>query len=170
METLTTFKINIKSGEIEISGSESFVEKQIENLQETLALCFSSNDVKDKTEDASNKIDESLSSIDENTKKKELKMTSSFGEWLHLFTDDLTEVDRALIGGYYLQKNSETNDFKTYDLNKILSEHGIKLSNTSLFIASLLPKKLAFISKRDGKLKRFRVSQDGEDYLKTLMR
>jgi hypothetical protein len=71
---------------------------------------------------------------------------------------------------YYVQNDSEQNDFKTSEVNKSLKEHGIKLSNPSTSLKRLVEKKLLFQTRKNGSLKLMRVSQDGMSLLRTLFR
>jgi NACalpha-BTF3-like transcription factor len=169
MENVTRVKINLKSGEIEISGDEQFVEKQIEKLDEIVAL-MNLKDVNNTDEEAKEKIEEALANVDDTTKNKSLDIPTSIGEWLHSFKDDFTDLDKVLAVGYYLQKSSPENDFKTSQVTKALKEHGYNLSNPTMSLNYLSDKKLVFLNRKVGVLKFMRVSADGEKYLKSLKR
>jgi NACalpha-BTF3-like transcription factor len=169
MENVTRVKINLKSGELEISGSEQFVEKQIEKLDEIVAL-MNFKETQTADEEAEEKIEEALASADDATKNKSLDIPTSIGEWLHSFKDDLADMDKVLAVGYYMQKSSPENDFKTSQVTKALKEHGYNLSNPTMSLNYLSEKKLVFQNRKVGVLKFMRVSADGEKYLKTLKR
>ncbi len=89
---------------------------------------------------------------------------------MHQFRDDVNDLDKGLITALFVQKQAATNDFKTSEVNKSLKDHGIKLSNPSVTLNRLVSKKLLFQTRKDGKLKYFRVSTDGQKHLDTLKR
>ena len=97
-------------------------------------------------------------------------MPNSFGEWRHRFPDNLTNADMALVAAYYTQKHSEQNEFKTSEVNKMLQDHGVKLSNASYYVRQLPDNKLAFQVGKSGVVSRYRVSNEGEKRLKDLAR
>ena len=101
---------------------------------------------------------------------KGLDVPSTFGEWLHKFKADLSDLDKALITAYYIQSESPDNDFKTSQVNNSLKNHGIKLANPSETLHRLSTKKLLFQTRKVGKLKLMRVSADGIKHLKSLLR
>lgn len=168
-------KINFKTGEIELEGSEQFVSNQlaaIDTIAEYMALLIA-NDSKDDGD--SIEEEEEIAAVAEEEEEKlvtageqDLHMPDTFGEWFHGFKDDVNDLDKALITAYYEQKQSPENDFKTSAVNQSLQEHGIKLSNPSSSLKRLAAKKLLFQTRKVGKLKYMRVSADGVKHLKTL--
>lgn len=173
MET-TRVKINLYSGEIELEGSEKFVENQLENLDSIIELISSvrkteknkvSHDINNEQESSDNDIDDQP-----NTNPKGISVPSSFGEWMHKFRDDVNDLEKCLLTAYYVQNGSPQNDFKTREVNDSLKEHGIKLSNPSTSLKRLVEKKLLFQTRKNGAVKFMRVSQDGMQLLKSLLR
>lgn len=166
-------KINIETGEIEIEGSQQFIEQQLDNLENIIEIISNvkNNNLNEEfdelIEEKKQEEDEKISNVGEQS----LEVTDTFGEWFHKFNDDLTEDDYALIAAYFVQKKeSKKDEFKTSQITSKLKEHGIKLSNTSRSLKSLRDKKLAFQTRRDGGLILYRVSADGIKYLKSLLR
>lgn len=87
-----------------------------------------------------------------------------FGEYLHFLPQSATEVDRMLAAGFYLQQLSTDDSFATGDANKRLAEHGIKIGNASQCVRQSLTARRVFSVQRG----RFRVSQQGRAYLRQL--
>lgn len=89
---------------------------------------------------------------------------------MHGFKEDVNDIQKALITARYVQSKSETNDFKTADVNKSLKDHGIKLSNPSRSLQLLSEKKYMFQTRKVGSLRYMRVSTDGQKHLEILKR
>ena len=115
-------------------------------------------------------MEETFPNVELSTKKTNSKIIvpEAFGEWLTMFKDDLLDIDKALLTAYYVQQQSQQNEFKTSDVNAALLEHGIKLSNPSRDLTYLTKKKYMFQTRKDGASSIKRVSASGEEYLKTL--
>ena len=88
---------------------------------------------------------------------------------MHRFPSDISDQDAVLLTSIYVQRQSEANEFKTAEVNKMLMEHGVKVSNTSTSLNRLVSKKLLFQTRKDGKLKFLRVSKDGEAKIEELL-
>ena len=175
VEALTKLYINIKSGEISIEGSEDFVSRQIDNIEDIVSLIQSDlpqNTIPSNGEETVEATDPTVvESTDIISKSNgELTVPDVFGEWLQMFNDDITGQDKALITAYYVQQDSEHKDFKTAQINKSLKDHGIKLANTSSTLKEIESKKLIFQTRKVGKLSFKRVSEGGVKYLKTILR
>jgi len=173
MGDVTRVKINLLSGEIEFEGTESFVNAQLANLKDLIAvISIEGKGQRDSThkralnEQQDNVIgakdnEPSIGQID--------ALPESFGEWLNKFPKGMNGSDQILIAGYYLQKKSETNDFKTGDANKLLKEQGIKLANPADSLKKLSSSKRVFVNSKNGKLSMYRVSQSGEEHIISLL-
>ncbi len=169
-------KINFKTGEVELEGSEQFVQSQLANIDsiaEYMALLASNNSVDDR-----NIVEqEEIAAVVEEEQEKlisvgdqGLQVPNTFGEWSHGFKSDVNDLEKALITAYYVQKQAPQDDFKTSEVNKSLQEHGVKLANPSNSLNRLSERKLLFQTRRNGKLKYMRVSSDGVNHLKSLRR
>lgn len=170
MTSSVKFKLNVKTGEIEVEGSEAFVERQIQSL-EALVQLMGLRTVMDRDEIESSTSSTPLEFVEVvESQQKANNPPESFGEWMHTFQTDLSDHDKALITASFVQMQSSTNDFKTSEVNSALKDHGIKLSNPSVSLKRLGDKKLMFQTRKVGKLKFMRVSQDGQTHLATLKR
>lgn len=172
MTDLAKVRINLSSGEIEIQGSEEFVERQLENLEtiiETVGFLAPTDEENNLTEDEQIEKETQEEVEKSSTGTDDLSVPDNFGEWLHKFPRELSENDLALLTGYYVQRNSEDSDFKTLDVNKHLKEQGIKLSNTSRAAQRLAEAKQTFVTRKKGRMAFYRVSRDGKVHLKSLL-
>ena len=169
-------RINFKTGEVELEGSEQFVQGQLANIDaiaDYIALLSTNNSLDEESiveqEEIAAVAEEEQEKL-ASTSERELQVPNTFGEWLHGFRDDINDLEKALITAYYVQKQSPQNDFKTSEVNKFLQDHGVKLSNPSNSLTRLAEKKLLFQTRKNGKLKYMRVSSDGVNHLKSLRR
>lgn len=163
MSETTRFKLNLRTGEVEIEGSEEFVERQIQNLEALVELI--EPEVVNESDEA---IEQESLQSENNGAGSNSDIPETFGEWLHSFKSDVNDLDKALITARYVQSQSETNDFKTSEVNKSLKEHGIKLSNPSTSLKRLIEKKYLFQTRKKGSLKFMRLSVDGQTYLDSI--
>lgn len=166
MADLAKFKLNLKTREVEIEGSEAFVERQIRSL-ETIFETLSQNDCDSRHADEDESV-EKVANIKSGDKPMTDSMPATFGEWMHSFKTELTDLDKALITAKYVQLKSPENDFKTAEVNTALKEHGIKLSNPSGTLKRLAGKKYLFQTRKVGKLRFMRLSTDGQEILESL--
>ena len=166
------FKLNLKTGEVEIEGSEEFVERQVHALEALVELMdlhqSSSSGSESNGVGEEDDSDGNVSGVEKPKNAEE--MPSSFGEWMHSFKVELTDLDRALLTARYVQFSSPSNDFKTSEVNKSLKDHGVKLSNPSVSLKRLGEKKYLFQTRKVGKLRFMRVSADGQKYIESLRR
>lgn len=163
-------KVNFVSGEFEIAGEKEFVTDQIDNPGKI------SNLVKELHKEFSSKEMIGTGNVNLETNlelddtKNDIKSAETFGEWFQKFKKDLTDTDKALITAYYIQKNSSDNEFKTIEVTKTLKDYGIRLSNTSLFLNNLQSQGYIFPTEKKGNVMYRRVSKDGYENLKTLIK
>lgn len=165
MSDASKIRINLKSGEIEIQGSEEFVERQIDNLETLLELLASPyEDISSREKESADQ--NGIAPESENVTSSDFPET--FGEWFHGFPRDINDLDKTLAAAYFIQRHSEGNEFKTSEITKILKQHGIRLSNTSSSIKRLVTKKHIFPTRKSGKISYFRVSRTGEEHLNSI--
>jgi hypothetical protein len=87
-----------------------------------------------------------------------------FGEFYSEFRPDITDVDKVLIAGAFVQSKEPDRIFSTKTANQLLLDQNIKVANASVNVRRLIQMKRVFVVS-DGK---FRVSANGFDYLKSL--
>lgn len=157
MENSARIRVNLSTKEYEVEGSEQFVKEYAEKIENQLLNLTSERLSGPK----------STSDFEENgslqvTQKEDIPET--FGEYLNSFSKVNTDVDRVLLAGYFIQRQSTENSFITRDASKLLLEQGIKPANTTRCITNNKnTKKVIVLSKG-----RFRVSQIGIEYIKNL--
>ncbi len=87
-----------------------------------------------------------------------------FGEFYSEFRSDVTDVDKVLIAGAFVQGKESDRTFSTKAANQLLLDQNIKVANASENVRRLTQTKRVFVVS-DGK---FRVSAAGFEHLKTL--
>ena len=162
---MTKFRFVSALGEFEFEGSEEYVERNISKL-DTFIKILTTSGIHKKQEI---KKQQEIQTGNE-TFSDELNVPAIFGEWMNSFkAKDLTDLDKALITAFYIQKKSPTNEFKTNEITTALSDNGIKIANPSGTLKRLSDKKYMFQVRKDGKIIYKRVSDIGEKKLKELL-
>ncbi len=152
----TRVRINLAQAEIEIEGSEGFVESYRPRLEALLDRL-----PREPVPERAPVADAAPPAMSATVTRAEL---GPFGEFLHHLPTGATEVDRMLAAGYYLQQLAADESFATGDANRRLAEHGIKIGNPSQCVRQSLTARRVFAVSRG----RFRVSQSGRAYLRQL--
>jgi hypothetical protein len=153
-------RINLAQAEIEVEGTEAFIEgfrPQIDALLERLPEARATLAVGARATPPAAVTATRLAAA------SPLELPP-FGEYLHHLPTSATEVDRMLAAGFYLQQLAADDSFATGDANKRLAEHGIKIGNPSQCVRQSLTARRVFAVTRG----RFRVSQQGRAYLRQL--
>jgi len=150
-ERQARFRISVDGSEIEIDGSEAFVREHLEKFGDIL------RSVRDRPP---------LEAVAEQTVASESVAPSmvvpvQFGEYLARFPKSITDVDRVLIAGHFVQTQSADKAFRTGEANSLLKEQGIKVANASNCITR---------NKKTGRVfsvagRKYRISQAGLDWI-----
>lgn len=160
MTERSRIRINLAQSEIEVEGSEAFIESfrpQLDALLERLPEARATLAAKPEAPP------ERAPATPRPAATTPLELPP-FGEYLHHLPTSATEVDRMLAAGFYLQQLASDDSFATGDANKRLAEHGIKIGNPSQCVRQSLTARRVFAVARG----RFRVSQQGRAYLRQL--
>lgn len=161
-------RVDFSQGELEIEGTESFVERNLELIEE---LEPPSEVEKNSTHITNGRGENGNPPSSAHVSSKLPKVPDHFGEWFHIYNDsDLTQVDQALIAGYYVQYHSEQDEFTTGTVDEVLSEVNINLTNTSDSIQRLIESGRAYKTQEESNKQHYRVSsREGYDYLEGLI-
>ena len=160
------FRINVQSGEIEIQGSEEFVERQLQRIDEII----------EKTVLEFAAIQGEAGEVPENEPREEpdepatsdSEVPEAFGEWLVKFPKELNDQEKALVAGYFLQHHSGKS-FTSAEVSNLLREQGIIIPSPSTQLKRLAEKKLIFVDKREGRSFYYKVSRKGQEYIHAKM-
>jgi hypothetical protein len=160
-------KINLKIGQVEISieGPPDFVSAQYDKVEAHLKTYSEmSTKIVQSDEDEGNQNNGNSSRVSDET------LPETFGEWLNKIPNQTSDTQKAILAGYYVQKSSEDNSFRARDVNKILKDHSLKLSNSSVFLKNAADSKKLFQVSKTGKEPHYRVSRETEDTLVKLLK
>ena len=156
MEQSARLRINLTTREIEIEGSEAFVREYAEKFEELVAsLANPPAPAGDAPTPEHAPADAPLAA----------GLPSTFGEYLHMFPSDITDLDKMLIAGYYVQSQSQDNSFATANAHNLLKEQGIRLANAADCVKKNQKAKRIFALERG----RFRVSKSGGEHISALL-
>ena len=87
-----------------------------------------------------------------------------FGEFYSQFRSDITDVDKVLIAGAFVQAKEADRTFTTKAANQLLIDQNIKVANASENVRRLTQTKRVFVVSAG----RFRVSTTGSEHLNSL--
>jgi hypothetical protein len=87
-----------------------------------------------------------------------------FGEFYAEFRSDITDVDKVLIAGAFVQGKEPDRSFTTKAANQLLMDQNIKVTNASENVRRLTQMKRVFVVST----RKFRVSASGFEYLQTI--
>lgn len=162
-------RINLSQAEIEIEGSEEFVEKHLMKVEDYLQL--SNTIISSKPGVNGNQSsDDPHTTILKKSEDSNKQLPEIFGEWIHKLPTNAIDQIKVLFAGYYIQKHSgEGNCFSASAANQVLKEHGIKIANVSTTIKRLTDAKRIFqIGKVEG-FNNYRLTRESEQEIITLL-
>lgn len=172
MESKARIRIAVNGGEFEIEGSEDFVNSYADTikgftkvLKEAPAHTGSDQEAGTGRQYNMFESSEPKAAAPVHTQNDKL-VASSFGELYYKAPKSISKTDIVLLASYYIQSKNDEGTFTTQEVNKLLREHGIDLTNTSHFNKLNQDYKKVF-KMRQG---RYKVSEEGVDHLKTILR
>jgi hypothetical protein len=179
MRDIFRIRIKTKTGEIEIEGTERFVESKMETLPKLMnkmdVVLAGKAVVKPKSV-AANKlvkqaIDKTTSSLKTTASDSgKVVVPNNFSQWYGKFPEKLRQADQLLIAAYYVQHRSPDYVFKSFLANQTLENSGISLASLDASLNRLVNEQLVLISKQAGKLTLHKVSLKGKRYLIDLIK
>ena len=153
---MARLRVNLAQGEFEVEGSEEFVGRYAERIEDLLGRLGGRPTPAGPA--PSPAVPDPLPSVAEGSDEP------PFGELLQTLPRNATDVDRMLLAGLHLQRRAADRTFATADANRLLLEHGVKLGNPSQSVKQNLVAKRAFAVQRG----RYRVAQGGLGHLEQL--
>jgi len=170
-------KLDIRIGDIriELEGPSDFVSNHYDKIEKHLETYVKLSKTTTKTVKQEN--NPTIPTTNETVQEQEVdndstvsssELPETFGEWLNAIPKDTSDTRKALLAGYYTQLNSAEGTFRSRDISKLLKEHSIKLSNTSMFVRGLAKSKKTFQHSKNGSEANYKVSRDTETELKKM--
>ncbi len=172
MESKARIRIAVNGGEFEIEGTEDFVNSYGDTIKAFTKILKEAPALSQAEQDAVNASGRQFSIFEAPEPKAvshdpNVKLSvASFGELYYKAPKSISKTDIVLLASYYIQSKNDEGTFTTQEVNKLLREHGIDLTNTSHFNKLNQDYKKVF-KMRQGK---YKVSEEGVDHLKTILR
>ena len=153
-ETHIKIRANRSTGELEVEGPAELVDEWWSKIWPEIG---SGGTVAATTEIA--RPHHSRSTVAANGQVPEV-----FGEFFHEFRSDVSDVDKMLIAGAFVQDKDADHTFTTKAANQLLLDQNTKLTNASECVRRLIVTKRAFVVSG----RRFRISASGLEHLESL--
>ena len=155
-------RVNLNTREFEVEGDQEVVFKNFGELMGQYLEDIKKNPKASTTPTKAEKNNTESPVVNENSIDQ---IPDSFGELYHKLPKTLSNVDKLLVAGFFIQKKSESNSFTIKDANDLLIHQGVKLSNPNAFNQSNLSTKRVF--KLTGK--NYRISDTGIEAVKSML-
>ena len=164
-------KIVVNGGEFEIEGSEDFVNSYADTIA-SLSDILKNPVPHEATEGKESNLnpgkqftifEPDISSSNDNVP---LASPDSFGELYYKVPKSTSKTDIVLLASYFVQSHNGEGTFTTREVNKLLRDHGIDMTNTAHFNKLNQDYKKVF-KMRQGQ---YKVSEEGVEHLKTILR
>jgi hypothetical protein len=164
-------RINLSTLELEVEGTEAFVSSHAEKIEEFLEL------LKKRSNETPVALPTTNGSLEENEVQEQEEevvqqksalgpVPETFGEFYLRAAKNINDIDKVLLGGYFIQHKNDKNIFSTREVSAVLKENGIYLKNPSHSIKLNLDARRIFAVKKGC----FRVSEDGLERLSSVVR
>ena len=167
-------KITLSSGEFEIEGSEDFISSYADTIAGLASLLEKTNPKPGATEGKESNqnpgkqftIFDPSAPSPENSLTPTLASPDSFGELYYKVPKSTSKTDIVLLASYFVQSHNGEGTFTTREVNKLLRDHGIDLTNPAHFNKLNQDYKKVF-KMRQGQ---YKVSEEGVEHLKGILR
>jgi hypothetical protein len=170
MESKARIRIAVNGGEFEIEGSEDFINSYadtIKSFTKILKEAPSMAQIEQEGGSAGKQFSIFDTSPDPMPRDQNGKLAAaSFGELYYKAPKSISKTDIVLLASYFVQSKNDEGTFSTQEVNKLLREHGIDLTNTSHFNKLNQDYKKVFKMKQG----KYKVSEEGVEHLKTILR
>jgi len=171
MEGKARIRIAVNGGEFEIEGSEEFINTYADTIKSFTKILKEAPMANQSDQEQSDTAGKQFSIFeptpDPIPRDPNGKLSAaSFGELYYKVPKSTSKTDIVLLASYFVQSNNEEGTFSTHEVNKLLREHGIDLTNTSHFNKLNQEYKKVFKMKQG----KYKVSEEGVDHLKTILR
>ena len=173
MENNAKIRFNLSTLEFEIEGSEEFVNAYADKIGEFLELLKKKSDeipvvMSGHNGSLAESIQEGSGRPEEEIQQKSAlgPVPETFGEFYLRAAKNINDIDKVLLGGYFIQHKNDKNIFSTREVSVVLKENGIYLKNPSHSIKLNLDARRIFSVKKGC----FRVSEEGLERLASVVR
>lgn len=150
-------RVNKISGEIEISGSETFVKENISVLHSLLGVAQTEAPATTVANKGIEKDEKTTKGAKRGPKKgskragrpKKINTDMTFEAYLNQYPEKVRKGDLILAAGYYHQSKDPDQQFTTFNTSKLLKKLEIKLANPSQYVKNNInSKRLKALDKR----------------------
>ena len=166
-------KITVNGGAFEIEGSEEFINSYadtIASLSDLLKKASSVGETEGKESDLNPgkqfAIVEPEAASPAEAPPTPLASPDSFGELYYKVPKSTSKTDIVLLASYFVQSHNGEGTFTTREVNKLLRDHGIDLTNPAHFNKLNQDYKKVF-KMRQGQ---YKVSEEGVEHLRSILR
>lgn len=154
--------------EFEIEGPQQYVDTYSDTIRAfTEILKSSANSHTDKSTTPSGKqisiFEQPSAPVKANPDG--LEIPASFGELYYKVPKTINKTDIVLLASYFVQSQNNENTFTTREVNKLLRDHGIDLTNTAHFNKLNQDYKKVFMVRKG----LYRVSEEGVKHLMDIL-
>lgn len=157
MSGLAKLRLNFTSREIEIEGSIDAIDRYLDRFDEIIDAFQDPNPVP---------LVMASPSPNQATAQEPRAMPTEFGEYLHQFPADITDVDRILIAASFTQQENPDNTFSTRSANDLLQNQGVKVANASECVRRNVQAKRVFAVTKGS----YRVSRNGDSHIADMLK
>jgi hypothetical protein len=155
MAEQTRIRVSFSAGEIELAGTDENVREWWKSFEEDVAQFRARFAQGGGAPPGANQ---------DRGRASRPAVPENFGEYLHQFPTDITDIEKALVAGFFAQAQDENNSFTTGSVNELLIQQGVRLANPSSSIRRNVDARRAILLGGG----QFRVSQTGTEYLARL--